>query len=71
MLSVFLLINQIKSKVHTKKVFLMRSVFCYGQRFAPINSLQAFAQGVFYIVEEKKLTRFFEHRNWRVIYFSC
>jgi len=44
---------------------LMRSVFGYSQRFAPINFMQAFAMGVYYIVEEKKkLTRSFEYRYW-------
>lgn len=43
---------------------LIRSVFGYGQRSAPINFMQAFAQGVYYIVELKeKLKRSFEYRH--------
>ena len=45
---------------------IMREVFGYCQRFAPINFMQAFAMGIFYIVENKeKLVRSFEYRNWR------
>lgn len=44
---------------------LMRSVFGYCQRSAPINFMQAFAQGIYYIIENKeKLTRSFDYRNW-------
>lgn len=44
---------------------LLRAVFGYCQRPAPINFMQAFAQGVYYIVEDKKkLNRSFEYRNW-------
>ena len=44
----------------------LRKSFGYAQQFAPINFMQAFAQGPYYIVEKKeKLTRSFEYRNWR------
>jgi hypothetical protein len=44
---------------------LMRSVYGYCQRFAPINFMQAFAQGIYYIVaNRKKLTRTLEFSNW-------
>lgn len=43
---------------------LVRQCFGYGQRFSPINLMQAYAQGPAYIVLEKeKLTRTFEYRN--------
>jgi hypothetical protein len=45
---------------------LMRQVFGYCQRPAPINFMQAFAQGIYYIVKnKKKLTRSFEYHNWK------
>lgn len=45
---------------------LMRMVFGYCQRPAPINFMQAFAQGIYYIIEEKKkLIRSFEYSNWK------
>src|SRR3990167_6503225 len=45
---------------------LMRAVFGYCQRFAPINFMQAFAQVIFDILENnKKLTRSFEYSNWK------
>jgi hypothetical protein len=45
---------------------LMRMVFGYCQRPAPINFMQAFAQGIYYIVEnKKKLIRSFEYGNWQ------
>lgn len=43
---------------------LIRSLYGYCQRFAPINFMQAFAQGVYYIVEGNKLIRSFEYRYW-------
>ncbi|HLB43344.1 MAG TPA: hypothetical protein VJN02_10985 [Gammaproteobacteria bacterium] len=44
---------------------LMRAVFGYCERSAPINFMQAFAQGIYYILENKeKLTRSFEYRHW-------
>lgn len=44
---------------------LLRSVVGYCQRSAPINFMQAFAMGTYYIVEKKKkLIRSFEYRNW-------
>ena len=44
---------------------LMRKVFGYCERSAPINFMQAFAQGIYYILENKeKLTRSFEYRYW-------
>jgi hypothetical protein len=44
---------------------LLRKVFGYCQRPAPINLMQAFAQGPYYIVENKeKLKRTLEYRNW-------
>ncbi|MFM9834847.1 MAG: F-box protein [Methylophilaceae bacterium] len=44
---------------------LMRAVFGYCQRYAPINFMQAFAQGVAYMVENmEKLKRSFEYRCW-------
>lgn len=45
---------------------LMRAVYGYCQRFAPINFMQAFAMGIYHIVENKeKLIRSFEYRNWK------
>lgn len=45
---------------------LMRAVFGYGQRHAPINFMQAFAMGIYYLIKNKeKLIRSFEYRNWR------
>src|SRR3990167_10734556 len=45
---------------------LMRAVFGYCQRFAPVNFMQAFVQGIFYILmNNEKLTRSFEYRNWK------
>src|SRR3990167_5523777 len=45
---------------------LMRMVFGYCQRFAPINFMQAFADGIFYIVEiNEELTRSFKYCNWK------
>ena len=45
---------------------LLRKGFGYAQQFAPVNFMQTFAQGPYYIVENKeKLTRSFEYRNWR------
>lgn len=44
---------------------LMRSLYGYFQRFAPINFMQAFAQGIYYIVRDKQpLIRSFEYSNW-------
>lgn len=44
---------------------LMRSLYGYFQRFAPINFMQAFAQGIYYIVNDKQpLIRSFEYSNW-------
>lgn len=44
---------------------LIRAVYGYCQRSAPINFMQAFAQGIYYIVENnEKLNRTFEYRNW-------
>lgn len=45
---------------------IMRFGYGYGQRFAPINFMQAFVQGIFTIVEYKeKLIRSFEYCNWK------
>lgn len=44
---------------------LMRSLYGYCQRFAPINFMQAFAQGIYFIVNDKQpLIRSFEYSNW-------
>lgn len=44
---------------------IIREVYGYCQRFAPINYMQAFAMGVYNIVENKeKLVRSFEYRMW-------
>src|SRR3990167_11117667 len=49
---------------------LMRAVFGYCQRFAPINFMQAFSDGINCIVEhKKKLTRSSAYNNWTDVIF--
>lgn len=43
---------------------VMRSLYGYGQRSAPVNFMQAFAQLIHYLVKEnKKLSRKFEYKD--------